>query len=123
MREFELHAESAREKLAIIGQGTLAQTDRADLARDVERLLVAMEKIVGMEALALEPDNVFRPTLDAIRAELARLTTYVPGASPLAQLSAEKRTMYEHLFGLIYACSTNRSAAKALVDRILLKVT
>jgi hypothetical protein len=76
-----------------------------------------------MEALALEPDKVFRSTLGTIRAELTRLTAYVPGASPLAQLPAEKRTMYEHFFGLIYACSTNRSAAKALVDRILLRVT
>ena len=31
--------------------------------------------------------------------------------------------MYEHLFALIYECSTNRVAAKALVDRILLKIT
>jgi hypothetical protein len=27
--------------------------------------------------------------------------------------------MYEHLIGLIYECSANRIAAKALVDRIL----
>ena len=31
--------------------------------------------------------------------------------------------MYEHLFALIYECSTNRTAAKALIDRILHKVT
>jgi len=29
--------------------------------------------------------------------------------------------MYEQLFGLIYECSANRVAAKALVDRIMLK--
>jgi hypothetical protein len=30
--------------------------------------------------------------------------------------------MYHHLFDLIYACATNQVAAKALVDRILLKI-
>jgi hypothetical protein len=38
----QAHAESAREKLSILGQGTLAQADRVDLAGDVERLLAAM---------------------------------------------------------------------------------
>jgi hypothetical protein len=47
--------------------------------------------------------------------------SYLP-ASPLAGLPAAKRKMYEHLFGLVYECSTNRVAAKALIDRILLKV-
>ncbi len=122
LREFELHAEHAREKLAILAQGTLAKAERSDLARDVERLLTAMEKIVGMETLVLEPNNVFRTTLDTIRSELTQLMGYIPGASPLSRLPTEKRAMYEHLFGLIYACSTNRSAAKALIDRILQKV-
>jgi molecular chaperone HtpG len=44
-------------------------------------------------------------------------------ASPLSRLPAQQRDMYEHFFGLIYECSTNRSAAKALIDRILLKIT
>jgi molecular chaperone HtpG len=43
-------------------------------------------------------------------------------ATPLARLSPPKRRMYEHLFGLIYECSTNQVAAKALIDRILLKI-
>ena len=30
--------------------------------------------------------------------------------------------MYEHFFELVYQCSTNRVAAKALVDRILMKL-
>lgn len=31
--------------------------------------------------------------------------------------------MYKHLFELIYDSSVNRSAAKSLIDRILLKIT
>ena len=30
--------------------------------------------------------------------------------------------MYEHLFSLVYACSVNRVAAKALVDRMLIRL-
>ena len=30
--------------------------------------------------------------------------------------------MYEHMFGLIYECSANQVAAKALIDRMLRKI-
>ena len=42
--------------------------------------------------------------------------------SPLDRLPVGKRRSYEQFFELIYECSTNRVAAKALVDRILLKL-
>jgi hypothetical protein len=43
-------------------------------------------------------------------------------SSPLMRLPEVQRNMYEHFFELIYQCSANRVAAKALVDRILLRL-
>jgi hypothetical protein len=44
------------------------------------------------------------------------------GDSSLVLLPPKKRALYGHMFELIYNCSANRVAAKALVDRILERV-
>ena len=43
-------------------------------------------------------------------------------AEPLAKLSKKQRQIYQEVFELIYECSTNRVAAKSLVDRMLTKL-
>jgi 3-methyladenine DNA glycosylase/8-oxoguanine DNA glycosylase len=43
-------------------------------------------------------------------------------SSPLDVLPPAKRGMYGQMIELIYECSTNRVAAKSLVDRILEKI-
>ena len=43
-------------------------------------------------------------------------------SSLLMRLPEEKRRSYQHFFDLVYECSINRSSAKALIDRILMKL-
>src|SRR5205807_10593854 len=54
--------------------------------------------------------------------ERARAITGASPNSPLDLLAPHKRAMYGQMIELIYDCSTNRVAAKALVDRILGKI-
>ena len=42
--------------------------------------------------------------------------------SPLQRLPAAKRRAYQEVIDLIYECSANRVAAKALVDRLMQKL-
>ena len=58
----------------------------------------------------------------SLRDEMASLEADAGVAIPLARMDPETRAMYEHFFRLIYECSTNRVAAKALVERILDKL-
>ncbi|ESY27722.1 hypothetical protein X749_20620 [Mesorhizobium sp. LNJC391B00] len=43
-------------------------------------------------------------------------------SSPLMRLPESQRKTYKHFFELVYECSTNRVAAKALIDRILMRL-
>ncbi|RWO36779.1 ATP-binding protein [Mesorhizobium sp.] len=123
LREFELQTVAAREQLDIIAQAGISGAGRNQIALGVEQALLKMEKIAEIDLVSSDSE-AFNTTIEAVRSELAQLMRdEVREASPLIRLPAEKREMYQHLFGLIYECSTNRIAAKALVDRILLKLS
>ena len=80
-----------------------------------------MEKVARMNGLNVDADRELRPSIRKLRADLELVLGRENAASPLDRLPPQKRSMYEHLFGLIYECSTNRVAAKALVDRNLIQ--
>ena len=123
LREFDLHRETVSQKTSVIVQGSLSLTDCEALVVSAEPALLQMERIAAMKVLADERPEELRGVVADLRAELAALMKDgLPEASPLARLPSEQRSMYEHLFGLVYECSANRVAAKALVDRILLKL-
>jgi molecular chaperone HtpG len=123
LREFELNSKNVAEKLSIIAQGSLGRVERNNLALSAEQALLQMEKIAGMDLLS---DDSERPKAEIATLRQSLKTSMgdrLEESSPLARLPAKKRLMYEHLFELVYECSTNRSAAKSLIDRIMLKIT
>lgn len=120
LREFELQSGIVGEKITILKQGALGVRDREPVIRTARNALMAMDKIAKKDGLG--EHEKLNATIAADRKALEKAVgSYMP-ASPLAGLSPAKRKMYEHLFGLVYECSTNRVAAKALIDRILLKI-
>ena len=121
-REFETHARIAEEKIAIIEQRGIGKTERNRMALEVEKILLRMGKINEMKCLdELSHERVNRITL--LREKLSSLLNEEANSgSPLARLAGSKRRAYEKFFELIYECSTNRVAAKALIDRILLRI-
>jgi len=122
LREFELHHTSARDRLAILDQGTLSPKDREQVAGTVRRDLALMIKITGMEELAPDEVTKLKPVAATLAQDLEMTLGANASAVPLARLPPAKRKMYEHLFALIYECSANQPAAKSLIDRILLKI-
>jgi len=85
--------------------------------------LLRMEKIAGIDLLATEAPEATRAVIVELRLTLGRLMDDETAVrSPLDRLPKAQRTMYERFFELVYQCSSNRVAAAALVDRILLKV-
>jgi molecular chaperone HtpG len=123
LREFELHRQGVAEKLGMITQGSLGPTKRKKLALSIERAMLQMEKIAGKDLLTEDSPDELRATVRALRVKLGRtMKDKATQVSPLARLPPQKRAMYEHLFDLVYECSANRTAAKALIDRILLKL-
>ena len=122
-REFDLQARTAEEKLAIIAQGSTGKDERSRMVLEVKKTLLSMNKINEMKILE-RGGNERTAKITSLRTELALLLNEnTVSESPLTRLPRSKRQTYEHLFELIYECSTNRVAAKALVDRILLRLT
>lgn len=123
-REFELREGAVLEKLGILAQGSLGAAGRAKIMVTADQELSAMQKIARMDSLADHNPEMLVQKIEGLRAELKRSTEGNKSEiSPLGALPARKRKMYEHLFELVYECSANRAAAKALVDRILKKLS
>jgi molecular chaperone HtpG len=122
LRQFELEEASIRDRLAILAQAALSAAKRESSAKSIEQGIRRMEKILSADDLLDCGRSHLEERVTATRTELQRLVNEPLESSPLGHLPANKRKMYEHLFELVYECSTNRVAAKALVDRILIKL-
>ena len=121
-REFELGESSVREAVEVIVQGTLGTKSRDEIAKAAGQTLEKMTKIAEMDILSDKAPE-YHDAVAALRAKL------VPDrgedaliAAPLMRLPEVERQRFENFFELIYECSTNRIAAKALIDRILLRL-
>jgi Histidine kinase-, DNA gyrase B-, and HSP90-like ATPase len=123
LREFELCAGEVRGRIDVLRQGSLDRAARDGVATSAETTVLRMEKIAGLDLLVDDAPEALCAQIDGLRAELvSSLGDVAKPLSPLDRLPADERVAFERMFSLIYECSTNRAAAKALVDRILLKV-
>jgi len=101
----------------------LGPNKRRQLALSVEQELLQLEKIAEKELLENDHPEDLKRTTQGLRGKLGRAMKEEPTErSPLDRLPPQKRKMYEHMFELIYECSANRTAAKALINRILLRI-
>lgn len=122
IREFDLLERTAKETIGIIRQGSVSQVERNRQALSVEQTLLQMTKVACMEILS-EGFDGRKKTIDKLKSKLATaMSERQSESSPLSRLPKARRKMYEHFFELIYECSANRIAAKALIDRLLLKI-
>lgn len=119
LREFYWSEESAKQKLAIIKQGSIGPSRQADVAQEVGRAITKMERIAGREAISSEVRKRQRIVIRQIRNALDRLRKKLPKARMLAHMPARERRLLERVFSLVYEHSSNPTSAKLLVDRIL----
>ena len=120
--DFEFCAQATAESIQIIIQGSASRKIRDQLALSAEQSLLRMAEIAKKDIFA-EEVQVLDRRIDDLRGLLSRaLNDEELISTPLMRLPEEQRRTYQHFFDLIYECSTNRMAAKALVDRILLKL-
>lgn len=121
-REFEMHAKAVEETVGIIVQNSVSLMEKERLALSAEQILLQMGKVAGMDLLA-ESANERSARIQALRGRLgAAMNDDKAVSSPLMRLPEAQRKTYEHFFELIYECSVNRVAAKALIDRILMRL-
>ncbi|MEI5668149.1 ATP-binding protein [Bosea sp. CCNWLW174] len=121
-REFELQAESVAGTIEVIAQGGVGKSERERLALVAEQGLMQLSKIDGMEILA-ETCSARSGLVGELKSKLSLIMKDEGTvSSPLMRLSETERKTYESFFELIYQCSVNRVAAKALIDRIMMRL-
>lgn len=121
LRQFTVEETKVRDRLDILAQGALTSTERKASAAFIQHCIGRMEKIVDTEGLSEVERSSLQTRVAAVRVVFQGIVTE-PVTSPLGHLPVGKRRMYEHLFELVYECSANRTAAKALVDRMLIRL-
>jgi molecular chaperone HtpG len=120
MRDFQLQEQSVNERLQILRQGGIGREARKLQAAQIDSALQKMERLAN--APDLEADQTkLHSRVGKLRERVQAVASASP-ISPLELLAPHKRAMYGQMFDLIYDCSSNRVAAKALVDRILEKI-
>ncbi len=113
LRSFELQRGTVSEKIAVIQQGSLSSDACKSLVSSVEPAFQKMAKIAEMELLAEEQPEQLKKVIVDLRSDItAVMQDGLPETSPLAQMPAERRSMYEHLFDLVYDCSVTASRRK-----------
>jgi hypothetical protein len=123
VREFELHKGAALERAQVVARGGISKASRKAHAAAAAKSLTAMEKITNQRHLADETKEVLAGDLRTITARVTKLLAgdlTIP--DPFAKFRPQVRTIYEHVIGLIYECASNRSPAKALIDKVLAKL-
>lgn len=117
LRDFDAHRQIVEDRVSILRQGSLRGAGRKTQLAGAEQALGRMTKLVGADELS-EVRAKLASDVERLCGKVNAVAKKADG-SPLSALPPRKRAMYGHLFELIYDCSTNRTAAKALVDRIL----
>jgi molecular chaperone HtpG len=118
LREFELAAIEAAERMAVIGQGAMSMGARAAEVGRVRQAIARIRKIAEAEAVEENLRKGMSATVERLEVELERVCGGLT-VDPLDMVAEDKRDIYRQMFSLIYECSSNRVAAKSLVDRII----
>jgi molecular chaperone HtpG len=121
-REFIRLIEGAREKLAIVKQGSLGRAEQARFLREVHAAVAAAEKLLAGEQF--EPQNGMSPEreIQKLKRETAKAEGSDRSAGALNHLPRARRRSYEQVFSLLYECAPNKTVAKAIIDRMLARL-
>jgi len=120
LRDFELQEQGIKERLKILAQGGIRREARKAQTTHMGNALNRMTRLANAQELEGEKEKLLSRV--AKHQEQVRAASGAVPNSPLDLLAPHKRAMYGQMIELIYDCSTNRVAAKALVDRILEKI-
>lgn len=122
LKNFRIEEQKVREHFEVLKQGAMSKTAVRALHKEIGSSLREMEKVAKSNRLLPETRPELQKTISTVKRQARRLENKRPTKSPLERLPANKQRIYQEMFDLIYECSTNRVAAKSMVDRILARI-
>ena len=121
LRQFERQQDQIKRDLEIMKQGSVSAPERQVFGFQIQQTLDSMEKALGKEALKLDAPALL-PVLVKLRRDFTKVGSTNYRAKVLSNLAPVQRRAYEQAFALLYECSTDKSSAKLLVDRMLVRL-
>ena len=118
-KEFESRREALSQTIGILTQGALSKAEQRRLVAQAAQMLEQIRKQSERELFPLQDGAMPADVIQSFQGAIEDLRDNDVAADPLEVLPKSKQKVYRDVFGLIYHCSTNRVAAKALVDRML----
>ncbi|MBB3937228.1 ATP-binding protein [Aureimonas phyllosphaerae] len=122
LREFELAAREVCERLDLATQGGLDEARRARELAAARGGIVRMRRAIATDVLHAADRERMNETLEEVDGRLSGVRG-MEADDPFQHLGETKRDTYREIIGLIYDCSTNHASAKALVDRIVRRIS
>jgi len=124
VREFERHSETALEKAKTVARGGLTRVARQSQVDSVTMSLKSMRKVIETRYLDDEPRRTLTSKAEAVETRVRKLIgNDATQSDPLSHFPPQQRNAYRHVISLIYDCSTNRSAAGSLVEKLLARLS
>ena len=121
LRQFERQQDQIKRDLEIMKQGSVSAPERQVFGFQIQQVLDSMEKALGKDALKFDAPALL-PVLTKLRRDFAKVSSTNYCAKVLTNLAPVQRRAYEQAFALLYECSTDKSNAKLLVDRMLARL-
>jgi len=122
IKTFEIGAEKIEEALGVLEQGAVSKKKAKELRKEIGTKLREIQDTAVFDLLYEEDRRKLNRKANKLERKIEALSNVSSDADPLVGLPTRKRAVYTELFDLIYECSVNWVAAKALVDRILAKI-
>jgi molecular chaperone HtpG len=123
LRQFERQRDQVRHDLEIVKQGALTSLQRQVLLTQIHQVLDLMSKALLKDFLK-EDAPAMEEMLSKLRRDFLKIKTSGQDAQAkaLSGLAPVQRRAYQQVFSLLYECSSDKTGAKLLVDRMLVRI-
>jgi len=122
-KEFYLEREKVEEKLSILNQSTVPKNFASTLKKEIGSSLAIMDKLSKSSDLFDDKKSRLAKDFSKTHSKVEKILNMSNDEDPLAKLPRNKRGIYKEVIGLIYECTRNESNAKALVDKIIARIS
>lgn len=122
IKAFDIGATKVDEQLKILEQGAVGEASTEAIVEDVRSGMFEIKKLTETSILD-EPDRkTLSDRFSDLEKRLVNAQAKTEMSDALACLPEKDRAIIQKMISLIFECSSNRIAAKSLVDRILARL-
>ncbi len=122
IKAFDIGAQKIEERLNILEQGVLKKNHIEAIVQEIQGEMHEIKRVADAQILCDEDRNQLAVRHNELESRLKIAKRIKDEVDPFPHLPKKERDIVQKMIGLIYECSTNRIAAKALVDRIMARL-